>query len=540
MLKSSLDLLSTWKMSVIPVSAEKIPMVEWKEFQVRLASPNEVHLWFKNNPHANLGIVTGVLSNLLVVDIDAPEAIELVERYLPDSLVVPTVKTPRGMHLYFKHVPGIRNLRDAFPGVDVRAEGGYVVCPPSKGYKWDIGLDAGIPEVPPELLKVLQSGARNSHDNPGQPMTNHDNCAGMTKYPYEQVGPSEGRRDDALFHVALSMLRGGASTDAATEAVLAVAASCNPPFPRDQALLKVQSAIKRAAQATAQDVRDWVSVTTGYFSVADVARELEVKDRDNIRHVLMRMKSKGEVEPYGNRDGMYRLASKAPVFVNPMNIEEEEEFPLLWPLGVEELAKVSQKSVVIIAGETNSGKTGYAINFCHLNLAKYPIRYFSTETTAARFKSRIVNLTVADWGKVQFTDKIISDFHLHIDPAGLNVIDYMEPDVEALWRIASSIQKIFDALTTGVAVICIQKKKGTDYGYGGVFTAFKSELYLAISAGERSVGELKIIKGKTWRSPRNNPYLQKRNFYITYGVQFSRDPKRPEWFCGDGNEEKDY
>jgi hypothetical protein len=336
------------------------------------------------------------------------------------------------------------------------------------------------------------------------------------------------------------MAKGGATIEAVTEAILGQAASCKPPFPRDQALIKVSSAFRRLKQPLAEDVREWVSFSTGSFSAGEVARDLGAGSPETIRKNLARLCSQGVLERFGHRDGTYRLASKAPVFVNPMNIEEEEEFPLLWPLGVEELAKVSQKSVVIIAGETNSGKTGFAINFCHLNLAKYPIRYFSTETTAARFKSRIVNLTVADWGKVQFTDKIISDFHLHIDPAGLNVIDYMEPDVEALWRIASSIQKIFDALTTGVAVICIQKKKGTDYGYGGVFTAFKSELYLAISAGERGAGELKIIKGKTWRSPRNNPYLQKRNFYITYGVQFSRDPKRPEWFCGDGNEEKDY
>ena len=534
MTNAALSLLGAG-LSVIPVGEDKVPLVAWKDLQSRFPTPEEVWSWYSVfSSNANLGIVTGVLSDLLVVDIDRPEAIEEVERYLPDNLVIPTVKTPRGMHLYFRHVPGLGNMRDILPGVDVRSEGGYVVCPPSKGYKWEVGLDAGIPEVPPLLMKLLE-GCKGVQ-------------AGGTGYKVpliaSSVGPQEGRRDDALFHAALTMFKGGAEKEEVEEAIVAMAASCNPPFPREEALIKVRSAFERRNSGTAKDVRDWISMTTGWFNKKDLASEMNIPNNSNtLKSILARLKASGFIESYGNRDGSYRLVSATPVFEDLNKTKDLEEFPLVWPMGVEDLVMVTKKSIAILAGETNTGKTAFAIKFCDLNLnSGNSIRYLSTETTAGRFTARIKRLArpISDWSRVQFTDKVISDFHLHLDPDGINIIDYLEPDVEALWRIGLTIQKIFDALTTGVAVICLQKKKGNDYGYGGVFTAFKSELYLSISEGERGVGELKIVKGKNWRNHANNPNLQKRNFYLSHGVEFSRDPRRPEWYSGDGGSEKDY
>jgi hypothetical protein len=525
-------------MSVIPVAADKTPLIGWKEFQERLATADELRSWWARYPQANVGIVTGVLSNLLVIDIDQPESIEEVEKYLPESLVIPTVKTPRGMHLYFRHVPGVGNLRDVLPGVDVRSEGGYVVCPPSMGgaYSWEVGLENEIPDVPAKLLDILNRATpdiRARRDNraiahPGQ----------------DEDGINYGGRDDTLFHAALTMAKGGATIDEARVAVLSMAASCNPPFPRDQAIIKVSSAFRRLQQPLMQDIKEWVSVATGAFSARDVSRDLGLSGVavETIRKNLIRLCDQGVLERFGPRDGTYRPVTVAPGFESINQVEEVKEFKMLWPLGVEDLVSVSTKSISILAGETNSGKTGFLINLCNLNLDLHPITYFSTETTASRFKARIKHLSrpLVDWSRVRFTDKVLTDFHLRIDPDGLNVIDYLEPDVEALWRIGLTIQKIFDALNTGVAIIAIQKKPGADLGYGGSFTSFKSELYMSMSSGDGSRGELKIIKGKTWRTARCNPYLMKKSFYINDGVSFHSDPKRPDWHTGDGGSERDY
>jgi hypothetical protein len=322
-----------------------------------------------------------------------------------------------------------------------------------------------------------------------------------------------------------------------------MAKACVPPFPRSEALAKVASAIERTGQqATAEDIRSWISIATGSFSVGDVARDLGVKNTGNIRQVLMRMKAKGIIESYGGKDGTYRLAAPAPKLQDLVKASEGDEFVVRWPLKVEELVMLTRGSLAVVAGETNSGKTAFMINFCDLNLDRHPIRYLSTETNAARFMDRVKNLSRPrnDWSKIQFTDEVKTDFHLHVLPEAITIIDYMEPDVEMLWRLGLSIQKVFEAVTTGLAIVCIQKKKGSDYGYGGTFTAFKSELYLAIAAQEGNRGELKIIKGKNWRSPRCNPNFMKRSFYIEYGIQFHPDLKRPDWYTGTGDKEADY
>ena len=57
--------------SVIPLRpGEKVPMLTWQKFQDCLADDDEIRGWFKRWPEANIGIVTGPVSGLVVLDID--------------------------------------------------------------------------------------------------------------------------------------------------------------------------------------------------------------------------------------------------------------------------------------------------------------------------------------------------------------------------------------------------------------------------------------------------------------------------------------
>lgn len=60
--------------SLIPVNpANKKPFTKWEEFQKHRPTSDEISLWWKDHPKAMVGIVTGKLSGLCVVDIDEPE-----------------------------------------------------------------------------------------------------------------------------------------------------------------------------------------------------------------------------------------------------------------------------------------------------------------------------------------------------------------------------------------------------------------------------------------------------------------------------------
>lgn len=118
--------------SVIPVEARgKKPMGQWKQFMRAAADRETVAAWNANN-NCNVGIVTGRVSNgLIVADFDRPEAEdEARRRGLPETV---TVKTGRGRHYYLKCPPGRRPRKPHdFPkGLDLQFEGKFVVAPGS-------------------------------------------------------------------------------------------------------------------------------------------------------------------------------------------------------------------------------------------------------------------------------------------------------------------------------------------------------------------------------------------------------------------------
>ena len=75
--------------------------IKWGEFQKRRATEEEVRSWWQKWPWANVGIVTGVISGLVVLDIDGRQGAESLEAAgVPKRPRTPTVKTGGGgVHL---------------------------------------------------------------------------------------------------------------------------------------------------------------------------------------------------------------------------------------------------------------------------------------------------------------------------------------------------------------------------------------------------------------------------------------------------------
>src|SRR5262245_4186603 len=122
---------ATWP--VFPVDrATKKPLVEWKPFQDRLPTEEEVKAWWQRWPQANIGMATGQLSGLVVIDCDSEDAARRFIETYPEAARTLQVRTGRGRHFYFQWAEDIRNSAGLLgPGIDVRGEGGFVVLPPS-------------------------------------------------------------------------------------------------------------------------------------------------------------------------------------------------------------------------------------------------------------------------------------------------------------------------------------------------------------------------------------------------------------------------
>lgn len=121
--------------SFITCTAEKEPLRAWKRYQTERPTRQDLNRWV-NDPTKKpdcLAVVTGAISGLIVLDFDGEAGQKLVETFG----LLPHVRTGSGgYHVYFKH-PGHlvktlnskskKALGDEFPGLDIRADGGYAI-----------------------------------------------------------------------------------------------------------------------------------------------------------------------------------------------------------------------------------------------------------------------------------------------------------------------------------------------------------------------------------------------------------------------------
>jgi hypothetical protein len=163
--------------SVLPLGArDKRPLVVWEPLQDTRPSVEQVSDWFSRWPDANIGIVTGEISNLIVLDIDPKHggdgSLERLERsFEPLPETVEAVTGGGGRHFYFAHPGGlVRNRAGLAQGIDLRGDGGYIVVPPSihpsgHPYVWVVGRspeEIGVAALPRWLLRASGARARRS------------------------------------------------------------------------------------------------------------------------------------------------------------------------------------------------------------------------------------------------------------------------------------------------------------------------------------------------------------------------------------------
>jgi hypothetical protein len=175
-------------------SPGKHPRIRWGAAQM---SEDDLRSWWEKFPESNVGIVTGRVSGIAVIDIDGEKGLASLEKagfLFKDFPPTPTVRTGgRGFHLIYKMPEdlSVKTRAGIYQNVDIRGEGGLIVAPPSlhasgRIYSWiegksledieiaDFDFAAFLPhqaepEVPEkggrwfeEYLKGVSEGARDA------------------------------------------------------------------------------------------------------------------------------------------------------------------------------------------------------------------------------------------------------------------------------------------------------------------------------------------------------------------------------------------
>ena len=231
--------------SVLPMEPKgKRPLVPWLALQQRVATAGEIDEWYRHWPDANVGIVTGQLSGLVVVDVDVrhggAESLAATEReHGPLPRTAECATGGGGRHIYFAHPGGTVPNRVALaPGIDVRGDGGCVVAPPSvhptgRPYQWVPGHDPD--EMP---LAPLPGWVSGKEVRAGHPLQH------WRRLVREGVG--EGERNSTIASLAGHLLWHGVDAEVTLELLLAWNRTrCTPPL-SDEEVARVVESIVRA------------------------------------------------------------------------------------------------------------------------------------------------------------------------------------------------------------------------------------------------------------------------------------------------------
>ena len=339
---------------------EKLPRVKWREFQSRIATKEDVEVWFAASPPEGIGLVTGEVSKIVVVDVDTSDAIlELT------ASVVSKSGFSGGRHYFYRWNEELRNTVriDGMP-IDFRGDGGYVVLPPSTfgthSYSFEKFEPDTISAMPENILAMLTKEHRKS--------TAEAILTGNQNDPFQEA--HEGQRNDTAARVA-----GWIVSHCQPDAWLSMGwmmmmdwnnRKCFPPLPEYE-LRNTFNSIMGA------EVRTIVKEENGEAVVIDVPQPISLKD------VATSRIEERELEKLAPKT-LYRDLDK---FIGG------------WVPG----------HVIVFTGDTNVGKTTMCCNFaCRISEQKKTVLYFSLEPentivdylASVRKKKRFNQLSDAD------------------------------------------------------------------------------------------------------------------------------------------------
>ncbi len=262
------------------------------------------------------------------------------------------------------------------------------------------------------------------------------------------------------------------------------------------------------------------------FSQDDICRHFQWNEPDTRHAVSQKLHNDKKKDPpiLEKRGKAYRIIDRECEEIDWQSADGNSVVDIILPFNLQKYVKFFPKSIIIVAGSSNAGKTAWLYNFILMNMHKHIITLYNSETGREQMKERFSLFEQEIPNPAPFrTIERYDNFADIIKPNEISVIDYVDSDSD-YYNSVIEISRIYRALK-GVAVIGLQKKsnvkdkwgKVTEYdvGYGGEPTLKRASLYIAMNQGK-----LKIVKGKSWADRQINPNGMKFTYKLIDGCKF--------------------
>lgn len=280
---------------------------------------------------------------------------------------------------------------------------------------------------------------------------------------------------------------------------------------------------------TAQ-LREWIKDSIGSFTTADVDREFNLRTRaekvSRARACNILIKENKISKDRAIR-GKFHILDDSVQWID-LNADVTPSFDAEFPLGISDMVTIPPKSIVVVAGATNAGKTAFLLNVARLNLQGSAKQiYLMSEMGKSEYLTRLARFSPEvrydSWLSMNAAERScgFNSVIWHHNRDGITYVDFLEDIGGEYFKLASGIREIYDALGEGIAVIALQKKKEQDYGRGGEATAEKARLYISIDVlcqcNGFSICSAKIVKAKDYRCE-SNPNGKECHFKLIKGA----------------------
>ncbi len=281
-------------------------------------------------------------------------------------------------------------------------------------------------------------------------------------------------------------------------------------------------------EVLSQLIRDWVEGSAGSFAGRQIDVDLNIISVNGkaLRRMVLKELVDGKIlERIPNKDGSFRKIENQLKVMDWQGADSNATLDIVFPFRLEDYVKIFPKSIVVVAGASNAGKTAYLYNFIVMNMNKHIIDLYNSETSPEQMKERFLNFEQSIPEPSPFNVYERYDMFADvIDPDRISVIDYIDYSNE-VYRIGEELEAIHRKLNKGMVITAIQKKQNTKnfkgeevkftLGYGSDMSLKKASLYLTLDPGK-----LRIVKAKSWKDHNLNPNGMEFKFKLLKGSKF--------------------
>lgn len=275
-------------------------------------------------------------------------------------------------------------------------------------------------------------------------------------------------------------------------------------------------------------IREYIKENQGSFTTADLDREFGIydqRDKNARRQAVTRLKKERTIKEDRRVLGKYHILKSDVTWID-LTAAQNSNYSVNMPLGLGGMVNLHPKSICVLAGTSNAGKTAFLLELLRMNLHQpYGLVYLMSEMGDSEYKSRVLALPDTDinlWNEKVRGGAVSSGFDGIIgnhNRDGLTVIDYLEEVEGEYFKITSDIRAIYDSLGDGIAWVALQKHSQQRVGRGGEGTTEKARLYLTIDMlvhqPRCTISAVKIIKAKSYGG--ENPNGKEIHVKITGG-----------------------